>query len=80
MGEKIQVQFKDVTDVNKFVSILSKFDSDFDLYCGRYCVDAKSILGIMTMDLRNPMFVTGNVDPDAKNVLVKELRKCSLAA
>ena len=58
MGEKIPVQLKDVHDVNEFVNILSGFEGDFDLYCGRYCVDAKSILGIMTMDLRNQLFLT----------------------
>ncbi len=50
--ERIQVKFNDVTDVNKFVSLVSRHDSDVDLYCGSYCVDAKSILGIMTIDLR----------------------------
>ena len=40
--EKLEVRFKDVKDVNKFVHLVSKYDSDIDLYCGSYCVDAKS--------------------------------------
>lgn len=79
MEEKIPVQFKDVSDVNKFVNILSKFEGDFDLYCGRYCVDAKSILGIMTMDLRNPMFICGNCNPSEKRNLVNTLHAHALA-
>ena len=43
--EKIQIKFNDVADVNKFVHVVSGYDSDVDLYCGSYCVDAKSILG-----------------------------------
>ena len=60
--EKIQIKFNDVTDVNKFVRLVSKYNADVDLYCGSYCVDAKSILGIMTIDLRNQMWVTCNGD------------------
>ena len=50
--EKFEIKFNDVEDVSKFVHVVSQYDVDVDLYCGSYCVDAKSILGIMTMDLR----------------------------
>ena len=79
MGEKIPVQLNDVRDVNEFVNILSGFDGDFDLCCGRYCVDAKSILGIMTMDLRNQLFLTGNCEPSDKRNLVRALRDRAFA-
>ena len=79
MEEKIPVQFKNVNDVNKFVDIMSKFEGDFDLYCGRYCVDAKSILGILTMDLRNPMFIRGNCNPSEKRTLMRTLQANALA-
>ena len=49
---KINIKFNDVTDVNKFVHILSKYDADFNLYCGSYCVDAKSLLGKQHVDDR----------------------------
>ena len=68
---KINIKFNDVTDVNKFVHILSKYDADFNLYCGSYCVDAKSLLGIMTMDLRNSM--TGNCEPNEASQIIREL-------
>ncbi len=79
MQEQIPVSFRNVEDVNKFVNIISKYDTDFDLYCGTYCVDAKSLLGIMTMDLRNVMFLKGNCDKAEKRVLEHELRSCALA-
>ena len=79
MQEQIPVSFRNVEDVNKFVNIISKYDTDFDLYCGTYCVDAKSLLGIMTMDLRNVMFLKGNCDQAEKRVLEPELRSCALA-
>ena len=70
---KINIKFNDVTDVNKFVHILSKYDADFNLYCGSYCVDAKSLLGIMTMDLRNSMWMTGNCEPNEASQIIREL-------
>ena len=39
---KVNIKFRDVADVNRFVHILSKYDADFNLYCGSYYVDAKS--------------------------------------
>ena len=77
--EKIQIKFNDVTDVNKFVRLVSKYNSDVDLYCGSYCVDAKSILGIMTIDLRNQMWVTCNGDRTEKEQLTKNLTWLAVA-
>jgi phosphotransferase system HPr-like phosphotransfer protein len=77
--EKIQIQFKDVTDVSKFVRLVSSYDADVDLYCGSYCVDAKSILGIMTMDLRNRMWVTCNGDNQQKERLARDLNWVAVA-
>ena len=77
--EKIQIKFNDVTDVNKFVRLVSKYNSDVDLYCGSYCVDAKSILGIMTIDLRNQMSVTCNGDRTEKEQLTKDLTWLAVA-
>lgn len=70
---KINIKFNDVTDVSKFVHILSKYDADFNLYCGSYCVDAKSLLGIMTMDLRKSMWMTGNCEPNEASQIIREL-------
>ena len=70
---KINIKFNDVTDVNKFVHILSKYDADFNLNCGSYCVDAKSLLGIMTMDLRNSMWMTGTCEPNEASQIIREL-------
>ncbi|MDE5548738.1 MAG: HPr family phosphocarrier protein, partial [Clostridia bacterium] len=41
--------------VKSFVNIISQFDFDMDLRCGRYVVDAKSILGIFSLDLNRPV-------------------------
>lgn len=40
-----------VNDVNKFVMAASRCDFDIDVKYNRIIVDAKSILGILSMDL-----------------------------
>lgn len=41
--------------VKGFVSAIEKFDGYFDIATGRYVVDAKSIMGIFSMDLSKPV-------------------------
>lgn len=44
-----------IESVKDFVNIVSRFDAAMDLVSGRYIVDAKSIMGIFSMNLSNPM-------------------------
>ena len=44
-----------VENVNKFVNIVSRYPFDMDLRAGRHVVDAKSILGIFSLDLSRPI-------------------------
>ena len=74
MRDKIKVQFNNVSDVSKFVRIVSQYDGDFALYCGSYCVDAKSILGIMTLDLKGILWMTSNCEQSDKEKLIRELK------
>ena len=42
-------------NVKAFVSTVSKYPFDMKLRAGRYVVDAKSILGILSLDLAKPI-------------------------
>ena len=44
-------------NVKDFVNIVSKYPYDIDLRSGRHVVDAKSILGIFSLDLSKPLTV-----------------------
>ena len=44
-----------IEKVREFVSIVTKFECDFDLVSGRYVIDAKSIMGIFSLDLQRPI-------------------------
>lgn len=53
----VQISFDTDTlaKVKSFVNEVTKFDNEFDLVSGRYVVDAKSIMGIFSLDLSKPI-------------------------
>ncbi len=51
----ITVKLDSIDRVKEFVRVITAFDNDFDLRSGRYTVDAKSILGIFSLDLSKPI-------------------------
>lgn len=60
-------------DVKDFVNTVSKYTVETDLKSGRYTVDAKSLLGIFSLDLSKPITLEIH---DGKGVdeLIKELK------
>ena len=51
----VKISLNSIDKVKSFVNDLSRFDSDFDLASGRYIIDAKSIMGIFSLDLSKPI-------------------------
>lgn len=51
----ISIMLNSIDKVKAFVNTLTKFDCDFDLISGRYVIDAKSIMGIFSLDLSKPI-------------------------
>ncbi len=62
-----------IEDIRKFVDIVTRQDFDIDLSSGRYVVDAKSIMGIFSLDLMNKILLTAHSDNTEK--LEEELAK-----
>ena len=52
---KMRVKLSSPEDIRKFVEIASRYKQDMELMLGRYVVDAKSILGILSLDLSKPL-------------------------
>ena len=50
----VQISLNSIDKVKSFVNDITKFDYDFDLVSGRYVIDAKSIMGIFSLDLSKP--------------------------
>ncbi|MBE7027936.1 MAG: HPr family phosphocarrier protein [Ruminococcaceae bacterium] len=61
-----------INDVKNFVNIVTKYDFDVDLTSGRYVVDAKSIMGIFSLDLSKP--ITVDVHNENADKLMEELK------
>lgn len=62
------IKLKEINDVYKLVNILVGFEGDVDLESGKYKVDGKSILGIFSLDLRQPIKLTYNEEKGAENL------------
>jgi phosphocarrier protein HPr len=56
------IMLRSINDVKDFVNIVNKYDFDVDLTSGRYVVDAKSIMGIFSLDLSKPIKVEVQLD------------------
>ncbi len=51
----VKISLNSIDKVKSFVNDITKFDYDFDLVSGRYVIDAKSIMGIFSLDLSKPI-------------------------
>ena len=51
----VHISLNSIDKVKAFVNEITKFDNDFDLVSGRYVIDAKSIMGIFSLDLSKPI-------------------------
>ena len=63
--QKIEIRLSLAENVKTFVNIVNKYDFDMDLRAGRHVVDAKSILGIFSLDLSRPITLEINDDLNA---------------
>ena len=53
-----------IESVKNFVTKITQFDEDFELIQGKYVVDAKSVLGIFSIDLSKPVLLRINAEGD----------------
>ena len=67
----VQISFDTDTlaKVKSFVNEDTKFDNEFDLVSGRYVVDAKSIMGIFSLDLTKPITLNIHTDENVDKIL-----------
>ena len=52
----VQISLNSIDKVKSFVNAITQFEYDFDLISGRYVIDAKSIMGIFSLDLSKPIW------------------------
>ena len=66
----VDISLNSIDKVKSFVNDISKFEYHFDLVSGRYVIDAKSIMGIFSLDLLNPVTLTAHSD-DCDDLMAK---------
>lgn len=62
----VSISLNSIDKVKAFVNDISKYDFDFDLVSGRYVIDAKSIMGIFSLDLSKPIDL--NIHAEGSNL------------
>ena len=69
----VQISLNSIDKVKSFVNDLTKFDDDFDLVSGRYVIDAKSIMGIFSLDLSKPIDLNIHADDEQAGAIAEDL-------
>ena len=70
----VKISLNSIDKVKSFVNDISKFDFDFDLVSGRYVIDAKSIMGIFSLDLSKPIELNIHSEDEALEAVMKVLQ------
>lgn len=70
--KSINIKLSLAENVKSFVNVVSRYPYDMDLRAGRHVVDAKSILGIFSLDLSKP--ITLEVYADECGDLLEEIK------
>ena len=65
----VQISLNSIDKVKSFVNEITKYDYDFDLVSGRYVIDAKSIMGIFSLDLSKPIDLNIHADSSLDDIL-----------
>ena len=67
--KSVKISLNSIDKVKAFVNEVTKFESDFDLVSGRYVIDAKSIMGIFSLDLSKPIDLNIHDDKDYDSIM-----------
>ncbi len=69
MMKTVQISLNSIDKVKSFVNEITKYDNDFDLVSGRYVIDAKSIMGIFSLDLSKPIDLNIHAEAGIEEIL-----------
>ncbi len=67
-----KIYINSINDVKNFVNIVTKCEYDVDIISGRYAIDAKSIMGIFSLDLSKEL--TLNIHSDNCGEFMDEIK------
>ena len=65
----VQICLDSIDKVKSFVNEITRFDTEFDLISGRYVIDAKSIMGIFSLDLSKTITLNIHAENNLDEIL-----------
>lgn len=75
MTEKITVSIPKIEDVKEFVDIMCKYPFTATVYSGKFVIDAKSIMGLFSLDLSKPIELSLDGDDEETNECILDSLK-----
>ncbi len=69
--KKVKIMLSTIVDVRDFVNAVVAYGGEIDLASGRYIVDGKSIMGIFSLDLLNPIEMTIHGEHGVEELMAK---------
>ena len=67
----VKISLNSIDKVKSFVNEVSRIDTEFDLVSGRYVIDAKSIMGIFSLDISKPIDLNIHAESGVDEILAK---------
>ncbi len=71
----VSILLDSVEKVQRFVSKISKYSCSFDIESGHSCVDAKSLVGIFSLDIGNPLHLTIHDDGSQIEDVLRDIQE-----
>ena len=65
----VQISLNSIDKVKSFVNAITHFEYHFDLISGRYVIDAKSIMGIFSLDLSKPIDLAIHAEDEMDKIM-----------
>lgn len=65
----VQISLNSIDKVKSFVNAITQFEYDFDLISGRHVIDAKSIMGIFSLDLSKPIDLAIHAEDEMDKIM-----------
>jgi phosphotransferase system HPr-like phosphotransfer protein len=69
----VKISLNSIDKVKTFVNEINRFEAEFDLVSGRYVIDAKSIMGIFSLDISKPIDLNIHTDGDQLDTILASL-------
>ena len=70
---KINIKLETLKEIENFINIAKKYDFDIDFISGKYVIDGKSLMGILSLDLSKPVEI--HIHSDNAQKFIYEIKE-----